>query len=147
MAKRYSSEWKKKVSEAVKKSWEGRELSDETREKLSLAAKARNKGHTYKHKDIKDLKSEKQRRLRLIQKRGSACERCGWNVANPYHNIVPTQINHIDGNSENNNEENLEILCPNCHSLTQFFMCFGRKPTSPNARTLKRYNSWKNKGG
>ena len=30
-------------------------------------------------------------------------------------------MEHIDGNSENNNIENLELLCPNCHSLTPTF--------------------------
>jgi predicted HNH restriction endonuclease len=27
-------------------------------------------------------------------------------------------IDHIDGNSENNTENNLVLLCPNCYSLT-----------------------------
>lgn len=30
-------------------------------------------------------------------------------------------IDHIDGNSENNNENNLILLCPNCHALTHTF--------------------------
>ena len=33
-------------------------------------------------------------------------------------NKCPLQIHHIDGNYKNNSEENLELLCPNCHSLT-----------------------------
>lgn len=28
------------------------------------------------------------------------------------------EINHIDGDKLNNSKENLELLCPNCHSLT-----------------------------
>ena len=28
---------------------------------------------------------------------------------------------HIDGNYMNNKEENLILLCPNCHSLTQTY--------------------------
>jgi len=28
------------------------------------------------------------------------------------------QVNHIDGNKENNHLSNVRILCPNCHSLT-----------------------------
>jgi predicted HNH restriction endonuclease len=31
------------------------------------------------------------------------------------------EIEHIDGNFENNAEENLELLCPNCHSLTSTY--------------------------
>lgn len=31
---------------------------------------------------------------------------------------IPLELHHIDGNSSNNNLENLQVLCPNCHSLT-----------------------------
>jgi 5-methylcytosine-specific restriction endonuclease McrA len=28
------------------------------------------------------------------------------------------ELEHIDGNSENNSLDNLSIICPNCHSQT-----------------------------
>lgn len=31
---------------------------------------------------------------------------------------IPLELDHIDGNSNNNNLENLRLLCPNCHALT-----------------------------
>lgn len=31
---------------------------------------------------------------------------------------IPLQLHHIDGNDRNNNLDNLQILCPNCHSQT-----------------------------
>lgn len=31
---------------------------------------------------------------------------------------IPLELDHIDGNSSNNNLENLRLLCPNCHALT-----------------------------
>ncbi len=31
------------------------------------------------------------------------------------------EIDHIDGNSDNNSEENLRLVCPNCHSLTSTY--------------------------
>lgn len=46
---------------------------------------------------------------------------CGWNKINPVTKVVPLEIDHIDGNSENNKEENLRLICPNCHSLTSSF--------------------------
>lgn len=49
------------------------------------------------------------------------CQLCGWGEMNKYTNKVPLQVHHIDGNSENNNEDNLLLLCPNCHSLTENF--------------------------
>ena len=46
------------------------------------------------------------------------CCICGWSKINPFTNTLPLEIDHIDGNSENNSEENLRLICPNCHSLT-----------------------------
>jgi len=31
---------------------------------------------------------------------------------------IPLELHHKDGNRFNNNLDNLELLCPNCHSLT-----------------------------
>ena len=44
--------------------------------------------------------------------------KCEWNEIHPITGNVPVQIEHIDGNSDNNSLENLKLLCPNCHSLT-----------------------------
>jgi len=57
----------------------------------------------------------------LINKYGGKCSICGWMGINPITNRVPLEIDHIDGDSENNKEENLRLLCPNCHSLTPNF--------------------------
>ncbi len=57
----------------------------------------------------------------LSEKFGEECARCGWNKKHPKTLVVPLEINHIDGNSENNKEENLELICPNCHALTPNF--------------------------
>lgn len=56
----------------------------------------------------------------LIQVHGDKCMKCGWNVKNEWTNKVPIELNHIDGNPENHSLSNLELLCPNCHSLTEF---------------------------
>lgn len=57
----------------------------------------------------------------LFETRGRKCEKCGWRHVNKFSNGVPVQIHHIDGNSKNCIPANLEILCPNCHSLTKTF--------------------------
>lgn len=54
----------------------------------------------------------------LIEESDNRCSKCGWKEVNPITGKVPVQINHIDGNSSNNRRTNLEVLCPNCHSLT-----------------------------
>ena len=61
------------------------------------------KSHILKLKLIKDgLKEDK-------------CEICGnfeWQGIK-----LPLELHHKDGNHYNNNLDNLQILCPNCHSI------------------------------
>jgi DNA-binding CsgD family transcriptional regulator len=54
----------------------------------------------------------------LIIKYGEKCMKCGWNKRHSITHKVPIELEHKDGNSENHNLNNLELLCPNCHSLT-----------------------------
>ncbi len=48
-----------------------------------------------------------------MEKRGllSECNRCGYNKIK---NILG--VHHKDRDRHNNNMNNLEVLCPNCHS-------------------------------
>ena len=57
----------------------------------------------------------------LFDKYNCCCQICGWNEINPFTKNIPLQIHHIDGNCLNNKEENLQLLCPNHHSLTETF--------------------------
>ena len=57
----------------------------------------------------------------LRDTRGDKCEKCGWNEVHPSTGNVPIELNHIDGDFTNNKIENLEIICPNCHSLTRSY--------------------------
>lgn len=54
----------------------------------------------------------------LMERSNCKCEKCRWGEMNLYTNLVPLQVHHIDGDATNNNEDNLKVLCPNCHSLT-----------------------------
>jgi len=54
----------------------------------------------------------------LFEKFNSKCTSCGWNRVNIKTGKIPLQVEHVDGNPENHSEENLSLLCPNCHSLT-----------------------------
>jgi len=57
----------------------------------------------------------------LINTYGEKCMECGWNKIHPITNKVPIQLEHVDGNFENNKLDNLKLLCPSCHSLTPTF--------------------------
>ena len=73
----------------------------------------------------------------LFSTRGEKCERCGWCAVHPVTGKVPVEIDHIDGNWQNCRPENLQILCPNCHSLTPTFRGLNRG----NGRELRRIGS------
>jgi 5-methylcytosine-specific restriction endonuclease McrA len=62
----------------------------------------------------------------LYEHRGRKCEHCGWDEPNPASGHIPVEINHIDGDKSNHRPENLEILCPNCHSLTPTYGSLNR---------------------
>ena len=57
----------------------------------------------------------------LVEKYEEKCSQCSWNEKNLHTNKVPLEIDHIDGNADNNLENNLRVLCPNCHALTASF--------------------------
>ena len=57
----------------------------------------------------------------LFEKYDSKCARCGWSIKNIFTGNIPLEIEHIDGNYLNNNEDNLTLLCPNCHALTETY--------------------------
>lgn len=64
------------------------------------------------------VKSERLKRA-LIKLRGYQCEKCKnteW-LGQP----IPLENHHIDGNPLNNAQNNLQLLCPNCHNFTSNF--------------------------
>lgn len=65
-------------------------------------------------------------RDKLINERGNKCEKCKWAEINPVTNKIPLQINHINGKPYDHRIDNLEVLCPNCHSLTPNFGSLNR---------------------
>lgn len=42
----------------------------------------------------------------------------GCNKSTWLDNPIPIELHHINGNSNDNSLSNLELLCPNCHALT-----------------------------
>jgi len=80
----------------------------------------------------------------LVEKHGDFCFECGqegmWNGKK-----LRLQLDHIDGNSDNNSLYNLRILCPNCHTQTETYGAKGqgsryRKTTKRN-KYLQEYKA------
>lgn len=86
-----------------------------------FTGKASNKGYEFKTFD--DLKRSGAIKARLIKERGHRCENCDgteW-LSSP----IPLELHHVDGIRQHNERHNLQLLCPNCHSLTDNYR--GRK--------------------
>lgn len=66
--------------------------------------------------DTSLMGKDSTRKKYLIKTREHECEICHrkqWNKK-----PIPLELDHIDGNSDNNKEENLRLVCLNCHAQT-----------------------------
>lgn len=67
----------------------------------------------------------------LINLNGEKCMRCEWSERNTFTGKIPIELSHIDGDFTNNKIENLELICPNCHSLTESYKGANKKQGRP----------------
>lgn len=76
-------------------------------------------------KPFEELKANEAIKNRLYEERGMYCEKC--KISDWLGQKITLELHHIDGNNNNNSRENLELLCPNCHSITDNFRNKKRK--------------------
>jgi hypothetical protein len=68
------------------------------------------------------------RRRRVFEEQNYCCNNCS--ISEWFSKPIALELEHKDGNSTNNSRENLEGLCPNCHSITDTWR--GRNNPSKN---------------
>jgi Zn finger protein HypA/HybF involved in hydrogenase expression len=68
------------------------------------------------------------KRRRVFEEQNYCCNKCGINEWQGFK--ITLELEHKDGNNQNNSRENLEGLCPNCHSITDTWR--GRNKPSRN---------------
>jgi hypothetical protein len=72
-----------------------------------------------------------KRRLFAADLKPQRCEKCNW-AQKATGGYLPLELDHINGDRHDNRIENLQILCPNCHSLQPTHR--GRKKNRPRWR-------------
>lgn len=79
-------------------------------------------------------------RQALVLLRGQRCEECGWNKVNPLRKRVPLHLDHITGNRSKNRPDEVRLLCPNCHSLTNNYQHLNNPAVNPiRVKQNRRY--------
>lgn len=82
------------------------------------------KTHNYNTRNLKDIlikgnyENSHSLKNRIIKEKikERQCENCKLRL---WKNLpIPLELHHIDGDRKNNLLENLQLLCPNCHALT-----------------------------
>lgn len=119
-ARNFSVETKSKISNSLKQSAKlnankpKRKLTDEELAKWRESIKK-----TYKNKYDSmsfDELSIWKKRDRLISEQQGKCADCG--LSEWKSQPISLELDHKDGNTDNNSRENLWMICPNCHSTT-----------------------------
>lgn len=79
-----------------------------------------NKGSNSYDKLTSDFVGKKETIKRaLLAHRGHKCECCG--LSEWLNQPIALEVHHKDGNNQNNDVNNLELLCPNCHAQTDYY--------------------------
>ena len=91
-----------------------------------------NKGISYRELFVQNSSYKCSWRLREHYKKAAGinhCEKCGLNSW--LGQQLPLEIHHLNGNHRDNRLENLQLLCPNCHALTNNYRGRARLSARP----------------
>lgn len=55
-----------------------------------------------------------------------SCYVCTTKLSNPFSGKSILEVHHINGNYRDNSRENLQLICPNCHAMTETHRALNR---------------------
>lgn len=118
-SRRRTEEDKKKIAAGMKKAYaEGRATRPtmtQNQVEARVAAQKQKAIDELMAADYGSLKFERLRKRVIIEQEGK-CNRCG--IDEWLGEAITLELEHKDGDHHNNDRDNIECLCPNCHSLT-----------------------------
>lgn len=110
-----SDDVRKKISQSLKTS----DAAKIAKSKRDWSAMSKKYQETIKSRllaeDFDKLKFERIK-LRVLYEQDEKCNNCG--ISEWLGQKITLELEHKDGNHFNNARQNLEVLCPNCHALT-----------------------------
>ena len=69
-------------------------------------------------KELSDCCTDSTRKRCLLRPRPHQCQQC--DLTEWRGQPIPLEMDHIDGDSANNAESNLQLICPNCHAQSPY---------------------------
>ena len=91
-----------------------------------------------------EMLSYESKRKRVILEQNKECNRCKNSLW--LNEPLILEIEHKDGNRKNNLRENLEGLCPNCHSLTKTWRGRNSRKNGLKISLMDMINAYNEKG-
>jgi hypothetical protein len=135
----FTEQSRKKKSDSNKKYWNA--LSDSERKnkiKILSEISPKSKSNHLENTLTQDwnVLGIMSKRLRVILEQNGKCNKCG--ITHWMTERITLEYEHKDGDNSNNSRDNVEALCPNCHSQTKTWR--GRK----NGKKQKRVEEFLN---
>ena len=81
-------------------------------------------------------KNLKDRKQIVWEEQGKKCNKCEYNLFD--YLTGPYQMHHIDGNINNKYRDNEELICCNCHFMTDNYGFKSRKHTNESKELFKK---------
>ena len=76
----------------------------------------------------------------MLWKSNYKCMSCGYDKKRACGASI-LEVDHVDGNHDNNNLGNLRVLCPNCHALTPKYRNWSNEGNKKRASSLRPGNT------